>query len=309
MILAFDVDAKGRAVDIQTIDSSGTTSVQKNFEKATIDALRKWRFTPATVDGEPVRQSNVIQEFVFSMADANSGVTDHFRHAYGRAAVALDDGDLAKAADGIAGLDDMQINLLAEYAYLELIKAMYWQKAGDDRRSLEHVELGIRIADNAATRSVYLQFLWMAVVQNAQANNFHRALEHYETLLEIVRDVDEDNAIHETVRKIRETLSGDETIIRAGEISACKLCKTEAFLFTLELNRNRFSVQVDSGQVDKVKISCGPAHVSLEWRADLVWNLENNPANCDVSVFGTPGSKLRLIELPAEGQLAEPLAP
>ncbi len=137
----------------------------------------------------------------------------------------------------------MQINLLAEYAYLELIKAMYWQKAGDERKSLEHVELGIQIADDAATKAVYTQFLWMAVVQNGQANNFHKALEYYKTFREIVPDLDEDNAIHKTVREIHETLAGDKAIITAGEVSACKLCKEEAFRFNRELNRNRFSVQ------------------------------------------------------------------
>lgn len=309
VILAYDVDAEGRAVDIQAMDAIGSTNIQKSFEKAAISALQQWRFTPATIDGEPVRQSNMLRKFIFAMRDGNGGVTKRFRQAYSRAAEALDNGDLDEAAKRIGRLDDMQINVLAEYAYLELIKAMYWQKAGDERKSLEHVELGIKIADDVATRSVYTQFLWMAVVQNGYANNFHKALEYYETYREIVPDLDEDNAIHKTVRGIHEILAGDKAIITAGEVSACKLCKENAFRFNHELNRSRFSVQVDSGQIDKVSISCGPAHVSLAWRADTVWNLKNNPADCDVYIYGTPGAELRLIELPREEQMVESQAP
>jgi len=309
VILAFDVDAEGRAVDIQAMDAIGDTRIQKSFEEAAISALQQWEFRPATIDGQPVRQSNMLQKFIFALHDSNAGVSRRFRQIYGRAAEALDNNDLGEAAKRIGKLNDIQINLLAEYAYLELIKAMYWQKAGDERKSLEHVELGIQIADDAATKAVYTQFLWMAVVQNGQANNFHKALEYYETYRKIVPDLDEDNAIHKTVQEIHETLAAEKPIITAGEVSACKLCKEETFRFNRELNRNRFSVSVDSGQVDKVRIRCGPARISLAWRADTVWKLENNPADCDVSVYGTQGAELRLIELPAEKQMVKSQAP
>ncbi len=74
MILAFDVDADGRVVDIQAMDAIGNTRIQKSFEKAAISALQQWRFTPATIDGQPVRQSNMLQKFIFALHDSNGGV-------------------------------------------------------------------------------------------------------------------------------------------------------------------------------------------------------------------------------------------
>ena len=50
MILRVSVDAQGNVSDVQVETSSGN----RNLDRSTMDAARRWRFSPAIRDGRPV---------------------------------------------------------------------------------------------------------------------------------------------------------------------------------------------------------------------------------------------------------------
>ncbi|QSX30023.1 TonB family protein [Shewanella cyperi] len=55
--LAFTIDEKGMVVDPKILDSEGGLG----FEKATEDALKKWRYAPKFVDGKPVAAESTVR--------------------------------------------------------------------------------------------------------------------------------------------------------------------------------------------------------------------------------------------------------
>ncbi len=68
-------EVEGRVVVTFTVTPSGgvadaavVSSTQKRLEKPTLEAIKKWTFSPAVKAGVPVR-SRVIQPVAFKMAD------------------------------------------------------------------------------------------------------------------------------------------------------------------------------------------------------------------------------------------------
>ncbi|MEY2880227.1 MAG: hypothetical protein RLZZ15_2607 [Verrucomicrobiota bacterium] len=57
----FTVNAKGAVTDAKIVDSTSP-----EFVTATLDALKKWQFTPALKDGKPV-DTRVVQTFTFNV--------------------------------------------------------------------------------------------------------------------------------------------------------------------------------------------------------------------------------------------------
>jgi protein TonB len=57
------VGTDGGVIDVQVRQSSGSPSL----DRAATDAVRKWRFKPATVDGQPVAEWYRNWEWVFKL--------------------------------------------------------------------------------------------------------------------------------------------------------------------------------------------------------------------------------------------------
>jgi TonB family protein len=65
--VSFNVNAKGLVSEMKIVDSSNP-----EFVAATLDALKKWRFTPALKDGKPV-DSRIVQTFTFNVRSESEG--------------------------------------------------------------------------------------------------------------------------------------------------------------------------------------------------------------------------------------------
>jgi len=59
--VSFNVNAKGVVTGAKVVDSTNP-----EFIAATLEALKKWSFTPAIKEGKPV-ESRVVQTFVFNV--------------------------------------------------------------------------------------------------------------------------------------------------------------------------------------------------------------------------------------------------
>jgi protein TonB len=61
--VAFTVDVKGKVVGANVTNTSN-----RDFNEATLDAIKQWTFAPALKDGKPVA-TQLQQTFVFSVRD------------------------------------------------------------------------------------------------------------------------------------------------------------------------------------------------------------------------------------------------
>lgn len=295
----FAVDERGRPKDIEVYRSSGVGRVHELFERETVRALKRWKFEPAVLDGEPTSYDNFFQTMLFSIAGENDKprLTRTFHNHLTATINAIEAGDLDAARVSLDELEAQEIRFLSEHAFLATTQAMYWQATGDHDQALEAAEQALWLFDDQMTAGVEERVLRIAALLNAHENNYHEALERFDALLALTGPLESDDPLFQLDERIKAALAAEEPVVTEGAIERCALCRGETYLFGRDLNRNRFLVEVESGSVESVRVSCPPAHVSLAWGQDVVWNLAQDPADCSVSLRGEPGTQVRLVEL------------
>ena len=298
VLLLMDVDEQGRVVEPLVLDSSNEGKLAEAFRVSARDSVAQWRFKPAEADGKPIYRDNFIRMFLFKLSDTAGEMTRPFYGQYRRVADALDEDDLEEARKQLDRMKSRDMNLLAEHAYYLMLETMYLEKAGDKKAMLNQLERALNLADDAAQDTAYAQLLRMSVVHHAQAHNLYKSLESYASLQEVDEDLSSEDGIHQIAARVRAFLEGDQPIVTEGTIAECSLCRMPTWGFRHALNRHRFMVELMQGDIELLRLNCGPVFVDLEWSENVVFNLENDPEDCALYVSGSQGTQLELIELP-----------
>ena len=124
------VNKDGSTADIEV----HKTSIEGYFDAAAIEAVSRWTYRPATLQGKPVIQGNKFARLVFQFEHSEGGVTRTFLGVYKKARKAIEDGDLELAQSLIEELDANGKRLLAEVCYLDMLKRNYFAKKVTPKR-------------------------------------------------------------------------------------------------------------------------------------------------------------------------------
>lgn len=294
VVAHFTVTEEGKTDNIAIVK----TSIEGVFEKEAIKTINGWTYTPATLNGVAVPQSTRSIRMIFRIVNDKVVASRKFLKLYRQALKAMQDGDLVTAKDLIDQLDANQKRLLTEVCYLDVLKSVYWQKMGDDRAQLKHVEHALVIADEVAKKGMYISLLRQAIAGNAMASNYAAVLKHHENLMEVLPDLAPDDPVNRIVDDVNRILAGDKAIVTNGEITRCKTCKPPRSSWRHVLNRGNFSVDEVAGKVSEVEVVCDRQSVTLAYDPATVWSIERDWGGCDLRVHGENGTTFRLVEHP-----------
>lgn len=296
VVLNYVVKKDGTTDDIVVMDAS----IENYFEKYAIDAVSGWIYQPATLEGKPVIEGNKTARTTFIIKNQDRGVTRRFLSKYRRARKAIDKDDLPTARTLIDELAAYKKRLLTEVFYLDLIEFWYWQSMKNDQAALKHVERALVLAKDIAPGKTYVNLLRQAVLYNALTNNYSATLGHYETLLEVGGYLAPEDPLYRVDAKIKQALEGANEIVHKGAISECKYCRPSTTNWRHALNRNRFSIDQVDGELSEIEVICGIRSVSLVYKPDTAWSVDQEWGKCEVQVFGEDGTTFRLIEHPKD---------
>jgi TonB family protein len=295
VVIRLVIKPDGTTEDIEVVDSS----IENYFEDAALKSARTRVYKPAMSEGKPIMQGNVHVRSIFQFSNADGGVSKPFLNSYRKASRAITEDNLELAKTLIDKLDDSEKRLLAEVCYLDMLKAQYFAKTGAARKTLLHVERALVIADDVASKPIYLNLLRQAIVDNALANNFQSSLEHYNSLLEVDKKLESEDPIHTYVKRIEDILGGDKPIFTSAEFSrVCKTCDHPRNFWRHTLNRNQFSFDMVEGELHEIEIICQNSLVSVAYDTDMSWTVNRDAGECGIKVFGDKNSSFRLVELP-----------
>jgi TonB family protein len=298
VVIRLAVKADGTTDDIEVV----ATSIENYFDDAAVEATRARIYQPATLQGTPVMQRNILVRSTFQLKDSKGGVSKPFLKAYRKTKSAMENGDLELAKSLIDKLDGTESRLLAEVCYLDMLKSIYYAKKGNNRATLRYLEHALVIADNVASRDIYIGLLRQSIVINAKANNYQTSLKRYNTLLETDEGLTADDPIHNYVKRIREILNGEAAIQTMGKISlVCKTCETPVGFWRHVLNRNRFLIDQVVGELNEVEIVCQNSSISVAHNPETAWSVNKDGGECIIRVLGEEKTTFRLVELANEG--------
>lgn len=298
--LRFEVDEQGRPRDVHVYDSGGEGGVYQGFERAAIQALKRWRFTPATLDGK--RVSRTMRQVVQFEIDPGRGVSPEFRTLFKAASDALagETPDLQGAAQALAALKELNTRVgrsMMEHGLAAVLSVDYHLARGEEAQALEYAERAVELLERSEMTAAYHRVLRQAFALHAGRHDYRTALDRFATLVEADMLLDPDDPIHAEAARIRELLDGDRPIVSDARLERCLLCRDDTYLYDRPLNRKRFTVEAEAGAVDRIRIRCGVDKTMIAWSAEQVWRVDSAAEDCDIAIYGEPGAAFTLVEL------------
>jgi len=280
--LGMMISPEGKAYEVVVTDSTGN----KAFEKAALNAVKKWVFQPALMDGVPIDAgSNFKIKFALSGA---AGASSKFVRAIGRFKKHIANDD-KEAAD--KELSSIRVKNLYEDAFLNIARYSYYEKWGSDYQRLYALRRGIAHEDDAhyLPKKLYVTALLSMFFLEVKQKDFARALKTWKLLEGRKLDDNTVSSLQNVVNKITVLESDDRTYSVAGEIG-------ESFSWNYRLLKNNFNITVEHGELAEIKLRCDKKYVFFRYKPKTIYRISEKYGHCGIEVVGNPGSKFSLIQ-------------
>ncbi len=299
--LHMTVGVDGSARDVRVTQSS----IDEVFDKAAIDAINAWVFEPATDQGVPV-EAPFEARISFTLQGHQGSVSEEFYRQAGRISEALDEGELEKAWTRIEQLERDRQRLLAEEAYLDYFKAVYFEKTGNPEEALKQLNMALQDAKHGVSTPIYRQMLKSAVRLNATMGDLGSALDRYEALQAVPGEFAQDEATTSLVAQIESLVEGDQVLEFEAVLEACANCAgSNYYEWEHRPVRSRFSVPEVPGTISEARLQCGSALHYFKLESGKTYVIPELSDHCYLRVRGTQAASFSFLALP---DLEQPLA-
>jgi hypothetical protein len=257
---------------------------------ATVEAVRQWRFSPATVDGEATDWHNNESVIVFGDVAIDDDATEEFRMRFEEEIASLL--DLQEYDDA----EKANTELLNEYAITKEQVAVALTQAGIikiGQLDLHAAHRLLNLATNPQADAWDDEFelrvaLQLKLQTEVQLGLSGEALNTYDRIAALLGpdDVDQFGETASSLRSIRET---SEILEALGEI-------TEGS-WRFNLDRRIFTIDNVMGSISSIDAECDKRRLSLEFQPQVEWQLPDSLGDCVLFVNAEPGTSFSLFEM------------
>ena len=291
-LLEYAIAADGAVRDIAVIDAIGP----KDFVKESVRAVSKWRYKPATRNGQPVEQSLYQTSVLYLFEGSRSSAARRaFVTKYNQARQQIQDNQFDQA---IATLEEAFKARLNHYeqAMGSFVLGLAYTKKGDWPRALFHIRHAVIEDANYLEPVPKKAALALLVELEARNGNLEEAV----CALEDLRKVDPQAArpggpAASNVARIEAALAAPGPIAIDARLAQHPLIDAPA-VWRHQLLRAKFSFDQIKGEVKSFRLAClGTTH-EAPVEADVRWDVPAQAGLCILRVDGAPGATFRLIE-------------
>ncbi len=284
----FVVTPDGRAADTIIVDSVGGPA----FERAALDAVEKWTFEPGDIE----IPSNVV-DMRFELRRGREAATSNFLRRYRRIMnhVLQDETEYAReqvdAAIQLGGWN------LYEEAMLCLMVGRVEGLEGDTTEKLENylraTALATRRALDGEDRREALSRIFE---MQHYLGQYGSALLTMARLRADPRSAQITEALQPKFEEIQTALASPAPLTVRGTLFNPCNCDEGQPLWRYRPARSEFSFANVSGNVESFEARCEASRLRGNVQADGRWTLPEDPARCEIFVFGADGASLEILE-------------
>ena len=287
--LTYMVDKEGKPFEIMVADSSLPA-----FSKATIYAVRKWEFSSATLKGVPVESKQRLR-YKFQITQQKQGASPSFTKYYKRLMEELGEPEPNReaAAKLIKKMNKASIRNLYALTYAGLAWFEYSKKFGTDADQIaalkDIVLFDVEEEKEQRVLSVNATFTVMDTLLKLLLNNnrYSEYLNYYEIFKPIDPKIDE--MFSEVGDKVKELQIGTQAFSQKLEIG-------ERGFTHFDLFKRVFYFETKSGQITELKLRCDTNFAKFSHNDKTDYQIPVSWGNCNIQVFGKPGSVTQLIQ-------------
>jgi len=286
--MSFVVDKEGKVVDPVIEDSSGI----KSFEKESLRAVKRWRYSPAMRDGEAIEQCQNSVQLDFRLHKSVAGARRKFIGQYKEANGALDSGDIPLAQELVAKMENGKIWNSYEDTWFWVLKAELNKATQDDKAYLRSLRRSVasKQQDKYLGNELYLNLLQQKFVAELKASLFNDALSTFAQISQLPDNQQTVQVLESYAAKAKKIVSQQPFVLVNAEIS-------KAGSWWHRLSRNRFSFTEIQGEVDRVELRCANKREIYTVAEDNIWTIPKSWGRCSMMVVGDPKATFNLLEI------------
>jgi TonB family protein len=281
--VGFMVDPKGKPYELTVVDAS---TDNKGLKKAALDAVEKWTFDPATLNGEPI-DSAISRKIVFIIGNGEKGANADFVRAYRSYNKAITSKDKV-AAD--AAMKNLKIKNLYEDAFYGLCQYQYARLWGNEEEQLAGVRRAVAREDTAKylPKDVFLSALQTELRLEAKTQDFASAILTWHVL----QKAGADKATLDELKPGIDQMLVLKTDGRSYKVSGQLVDGSwNYFLF-----KKRFRIAVSEGHVSQLKLRCDKKYIFFNFDPTLEYRIADKYGSCGLEVVGDSDAKFELIQ-------------
>ncbi|MBF7073678.1 energy transducer TonB [Glaciecola sp. MH2013] len=289
---SYVITEEGNVIDPVVTDSSG----DRNFERESIRAIKKWKFEPASQDGKPIQQCDMEVQFDFLLTskrdDKSKGVRRQFNTLYKEATQAILDDDLEKATELANKIKNKKIWNMYENAWYWMLKARLAglkQDPSEELKSLNRANFGGESKVYLGDKN-YKYNLSRIFILQLQAQKFSKAHGTYLTLMEQEGANEEFANLKSYYERLDNMLNSDDNLVQRATID-------ERGVKEHELYRSTFAISNVDGDLDMLDIRCRNKRTKYTVATDTYWSIPKSWGQCSVLFEGDEDTSFDIIEV------------
>lgn len=286
--LNFMVDTEGKPFEISVAHAVG----DEEFQDAAIRALKRSRFQPATLDGEPI-ESGANYAYSFELQGGRGGARRRFVHRFRKLMDAVEAGDRAAADQALANLE---ADNLYENAYLEFARFQRHRRWGSVHQQIAalHRAIGHDEATRHLPDDMFQDALRQLFALQLKLQDFGGALKTAERLYKLPLEQGLKESLDRAVGEIEALRDRDATVALEG------LINDGTYSWHLNLFQSAFHIDQVDGRLAEIKLRCAGKFVGFVFDEDLVYRVSDRYMPCNLEVVGDPGTRFRVVQSPGE---------
>lgn len=283
--VSFVIDEEGNVKDPIVHDSSGL----KSFEKAALKAVKKWKYSPAKLDGEPVEQCDSKVQLDFKLSNDEKGVTRKFLRQYRALKDAIVEADMALADELFAEFGEVHYNM-AESLHAAVVSAMYYEAKGNQNEMIRQLEIISSQGHRYLNDEAYFALASKLLLRRIENNQIAEVLE----LIDLInKHVDEDTQGFEVVKNLKNKvdahIKNSEQLIVKGKVEDERAWHHKLLL-------NKFDLISQDAPLERIEIRCQNKRSTYGGVKQQGFIIPESWGQCHIYVDAAPGTAFSLVE-------------
>lgn len=283
----FIINEQGKVVDPHVVSSTGV----KSLEKEALNAIKHWRYEPATLNGQPFELSENYATLAFFLSNPTKKTSKKFYRKYKRMLKALEDNNLALSQSTFSELDSGAKWNLFENLLLLQVKYQIALHL-DDRPAQYEAIKEVTAADSNEKyldEGVFLEFLRLRFITAIQNEYYYDA---YSTLVRLKEREDANDVLEQLARpssELENYIKGDQVIVSKGKLRFGKP-------FSQKMYREQFSITDVKGDLSALRVRCETKTAVYSFEKDRIWQAPVDAEKCVIWVYGMEGAEFTIVE-------------
>ena len=294
--MSLTVLANGRVTDVQVVDASDPDA---RFDEAALRSVSEWTYNPATLDGRPIDQRNMMLVLNFVMQN-HPGVDKTIITAMKSIEKALDEGRLTEAEEGLRRLDDSRDLNLQAYSYLYMLWGRYHEQSEQPHEALLSYGRAARSAENAFAPKDRAPHLRSLIRMQILLGHLGAAVETGDKLVEAAGPLPTDDPLVGALQQVRTVLETGGTFEVEGKlVNRCRrlsACPQASGHWRYDLVRSNIQFEEAGPGIREVELACANKNATSPFEVGTAWAIPESWGACTMVVRGEPGAEFRFVQ-------------